>query len=47
MATLYTHAFAGVGMASLLTPRPKPLLYWALAALLPVLPDLDVFSTAA
>jgi inner membrane protein len=24
-----------------------PLLYWVLAALLPILPDLDVFSTAA
>jgi inner membrane protein len=36
-----------VGLASVLTPRPKPLLYWALAAFLPVVPDLDAFSNAA
>jgi inner membrane protein len=46
MATIYTHAFAGVGIASLLTPRPRPLLYWSLAALLPVLPDFDTFWIA-
>jgi inner membrane protein len=46
MATIYTHAFAGVGLASLLTPRSKPLLFWALAGLLPVLPDFDTFWTA-
>jgi inner membrane protein len=46
MATIYTHAFAGAGIASLLTPRPKPLLYWSLAALLPVLPDFDTFWIA-
>jgi inner membrane protein len=47
MATIYTHAFAGVGLASVLTPRPKRLLYWVLAGFLPVLPDFDSFSTAA
>jgi inner membrane protein len=47
MATIYTHAFAGVGMASLLTPRPKPPIFWTLAALLPVVPDFDSFSYAA
>jgi inner membrane protein len=41
MATIYTHAFTGVGLASVLTPRPKPLLYWLLAGFLPVLPDFD------
>lgn len=44
MATIYSHAFAGVGLASVLTPRSKPLLYWALAGFLPILPDFDVFS---
>lgn len=47
MATLYTHAFVGVGLASVLTPRPKPLLYWLLAGFLPIIPDFDAFSTAA
>jgi inner membrane protein len=46
MATIYTHAFAGVALASVLTPRPKPLLYWCLAGLLPILPDFDSFSLA-
>jgi inner membrane protein len=47
MATIYTHAFAGVGLASLLTPRPQRLAYWLLAGFLPVLPDFDSFSYAA
>ncbi len=47
MATIFTHSFAGAALASVLTPRPKPFLYWAMAALLPVVPDLDVFSGAA
>jgi inner membrane protein len=46
MATLYTHAFAGVGLASILTPRPKPLVYWAMALFLPVLPDFDTLWIA-
>ena len=47
MATLYTHAVVGLGVARLCAARPKPWPYWGLAALLPLLPDCDVFSTAA
>lgn len=47
MATVYTHAVVGLGMAQVCKRRPMHWSYWALAALLPVLPDLDVFSTAA
>ncbi len=46
MATLYTHAFAGVGLASVLTPKSKPLLYWALAFFLPIVPDFDTLWIA-
>jgi inner membrane protein len=47
MATLYTHAAAGLGIARLATARPMPWPYWVAAAGLPCIPDLDVFSTAA
>jgi inner membrane protein len=47
MATSYTHAIAGLGIAQLYVPRRRVWLYWTLSALLPVLPDLDVFSSAA
>jgi len=47
MATLYTHAALGLGLARLCAARPKPWPYWGLAALLPLLPDCDVFSFAA
>ncbi len=47
MATIYTHAVVGVGLARLCAGRPMPWTYWGLAALLPVVPDLDVFSTYA
>ena len=47
MCTIYTHAAAGLGIARLYTARPMSWPYWALAALLPIIPDLDVFSTAA
>lgn len=46
MTTLYTHAVAGLGIARLGAVRPMPWSYWALAVILPLLPDLDVFSTA-
>jgi inner membrane protein len=46
MATLYTHTFVGLGLARLYADRPMPWAYWGLAALLPIVPDLDVFSTA-
>jgi inner membrane protein len=45
MATLYTHAVAGLGIARLYTARPMPWAYWGLAVLLPIIPDLDVLST--
>ena len=47
MATIYTHAVVGVGLSRLCAGRPMPWTYWGLAALLPVVPDLDVFSTYA
>lgn len=46
MATLYTHAVAGLGLAKVCAGRPMPWSYWTLATILPLLPDLDVFSTA-
>jgi inner membrane protein len=39
--TLYTHALVGVGLATVVTARRMPLLFWAVVVLLPVLPDLD------
>ena len=47
MATLYTRAVVGLGLARLGAARPKPWPYWGLATLLPLVPDLDAFSTAA
>ena len=47
MATDYTHAVVGLAAARLYTGRPMPWTYWGLAALLPIIPDADVFSTAA
>lgn len=47
MATLYTHAIAGLGLARLAAAHPMPWSYWALAVILPLVPDLDVFSNAA
>ena len=46
MATIYTHAVVGLALGRLGTRRPMPWSYWGLAALLPILPDLDVFSFA-
>jgi inner membrane protein len=47
MATTYTHAIVGVGIAQIYTPQRRRWLYWTLAALLAVFPDFDVFSSAA
>ena len=47
MATDYTHAVVGLAAARLYTARPMPWTYWGLAAVLPIIPDLDVFSSAA
>src|SRR5262245_63266961 len=46
MATLYTHAVVGLGLGAVLARQRMPWLYWCLAALLPVLPDLDTLSHA-
>jgi inner membrane protein len=46
MCTIYTHAVVGLGLARVAVARPMPWLYWGLAILLPILPDLDSFSTA-
>jgi len=47
MATSYTHAVVGLGMARLYTGRPMSWAYWTLAALLATIPDIDVLSTAS
>src|SRR5947209_18336177 len=47
MATVYTHALLGLALARVVTARPRPAAFWLLAALLPVVPDFDVFSLAA
>lgn len=44
--TTYTHAVVGLGLGYAFAARRAPLGYWLLAGLLPVLPDLDVFSLA-
>ncbi len=45
--TIYTHAVVGLGLAHLYASRRMSWLYWGLAAFLPVIPDLDAFSTAS
>jgi inner membrane protein len=47
MATDYTHAVVGLGLARLYATKPMPWTYWGLAAILPIVPDFDVFSSAA
>jgi inner membrane protein len=47
MATTYTHAVVGLGLAQLYTPGRMRWLYWIVAAVLAVFPDIDVFSSAA
>lgn len=46
MATDYSHAVVGLGLARLYATKPMPWVYWGLAAILPIIPDLDVFSPA-
>jgi inner membrane protein len=46
MATTYTHAVVGFGLAQVYRPPRRRWLYWLLAALLAVFPDFDVFSSA-
>jgi inner membrane protein len=47
MATIFTHAVVGLGLARVGAARPMSWGYWGLATILPVLPDLDVYSPAA
>jgi len=47
MATTYTHAVVGLGLAQLYTPGRLRWLYWGLAAVLAIFPDIDAFSSAA
>jgi inner membrane protein len=47
MATIYTHAVLGLGLARVCVSRRTSWLFWALVAFLPVIPDLDAFSTAS
>ena len=47
MATLYTHAFFGLGLAQMASRRRLRPLFWILAAVLPVIPDVDAFSPYA
>lgn len=46
MATIYTHAVVGLGMGCVYARRPMRVLFWVLAGLLPVVPDLDSLSSA-
>jgi inner membrane protein len=47
MATDYSHAVVGLGLARLYATKPMPWAYWGLAAILPIVPDFDAFSSAA
>jgi len=47
MPTIYTHAFVGLALADMLSPRRRPWPFWVRAGLLPILPDLDSFSLAS
>jgi inner membrane protein len=46
MATIYTHAVVGLGIAQVYVPGRMRWLYWTVAALVAVSPDFDVFSSA-
>lgn len=46
MATLYTHAAVGLALGHVSFARRLPVLFWAVAGLLPIVPDLDAFSNA-
>jgi|SRR5438552_2711579 len=47
MVTSYTHGLVGLGLGKVFTGRRLPWLFWLLALVLPILPDVDVFSRAA
>jgi inner membrane protein len=44
MPTVFTHAAVGLALGRVFTARPMPALYWGLACLLPLVPDLDVLA---
>ncbi len=44
MATIYSHGIVGLGLGKLFTGRKMPGLFWVLAFVLPMLPDLDVLT---
>jgi inner membrane protein len=44
VATSYSHAVVGLAIAPLYRPGRRAWLYWTLCAVLPVIPDFDVFS---
>ena len=46
MSTLYTHAAVGLALGRVCFARRMPVLFWALAGLLPIVPDLDALSNA-
>jgi inner membrane protein len=45
VATLYTHAFFGLGLGKFFTARRLPWSFWLITGVLPMVPDLDAFST--
>ncbi len=47
MATAYTHAIVGIGIAQTYSPPRHRWAYWLLAGILATFPDIDVLSTAA
>ena len=47
MATSYTHAIVGLGLAQIYRPARHRWLYWSLCALLAVIPDVDALSSRA
>jgi hypothetical protein len=46
MATDYTHAVVGLGLARVYATRTMPWAYWGLAALLPIIPALGILNLA-
>src|SRR3954467_11384180 len=44
MPTVMTHEVVGVGLGRVFTGRKMPALFWAVVAVLPTVPDLDVLA---
>jgi len=47
MPTIYTHAVVGLGSGAAVYPRHTSWLFCSLTGFLPIIPDFDVFSSAA